>query len=379
MQLKNQDDCEKEWITLTNEHQSLEETYKSYIDHLKQMTELQACCAKAIYHQRYRMNIVAMSAKRFSSASDGYVEHLQRRIVQRKAEIYDMENFLPKENDHYLQIILGSVNVSILNKHDRFLYKEEYEKFKLLMNAISMGISFFNLLVQNRIVDLIFMFMLVWYYCTLTIRESILRVNGSRIKGWWRAHHFVSCVLSAILLVWPVGPVYYMFRPQFHWFNVYISSVQYMQFVYQRGCLYRLKALGERRDMDITVEGFHSWMWRGLSFLLPFLFVAYSFEFYNAYSLYKLSSHPDATWQVSVLSGLFLLLAIGNSFTTLLVFRQKLKESWKLKYRFGNFDYMSHNFQSFVSPSCDRHPLATSQPGDDCTSKDADVSKSKLQ
>lgn len=51
--------------------------------------------------------------------------------------------------------------------------------------------------------------------------------------------------------------------------------------------------------MDITIEGFHSWMWRGLSFLLPFLYFGYIFQLYNAYTLYKLCYHPHATWQVS--------------------------------------------------------------------------------
>jgi D-alanyl-lipoteichoic acid acyltransferase DltB (MBOAT superfamily) len=50
--------------------------------------------------------------------------------------------------------------------------------------------------------------------------------------------------------------------------------------------------------MDITIEGFHSWMWRGLSFLLPFLYVGYVYQLYNAYTLYKLIFHPEATWQV---------------------------------------------------------------------------------
>lgn len=50
--------------------------------------------------------------------------------------------------------------------------------------------------------------------------------------------------------------------------------------------------------MDITIEGFHSWMWKGLSFLLPFLYIGYGFQFYNAFTLYFLSKHPDATWQV---------------------------------------------------------------------------------
>ena len=49
-----------------------------------------------------------------------------------------------------------------------------------------------NYFLNYRVLDLVFMFLIVWYYCTLTIRESILIVNGSRIKGWWRTHHFIS-------------------------------------------------------------------------------------------------------------------------------------------------------------------------------------------
>jgi len=145
-----------------------------------------------------------------------------------------------------------------------------------------------------------------------------LKVNGSKIKGWWRVHHFISTVASAVLLVWPNSETWFIFRPQFMIFNVVISKyyilitflvnpnfnvfpgiVQSFQFVYQQGVLYRLKALGERHNMDITIEGFHSWMWRGLSFLLPFLYVGYIFQLYNAYTLYKLCYHPHATWQVS--------------------------------------------------------------------------------
>lgn len=74
--------------------------------------------------------------------------------------------------------------------------------------------------------------------------------------------------------------------------------VQYMQFRYQSGVLYKLKALGARHNMDITIEGFHSWMWRGLSYLLPFLFGGYVFQLYVAYTLYNISYHPEATWQV---------------------------------------------------------------------------------
>lgn len=75
-----------------------------------------------------------------------------------------------------------------------------------------------------RALELAFMFLLVWYYCTLTIRESILKVNGSRIKGWWRTHHFISTVCAGALLIWPQGEPWQLFRSQFMYFNVYISE-----------------------------------------------------------------------------------------------------------------------------------------------------------
>lgn len=82
------------------------------------------------------------------------------------------------------------------------------------------------------------MFLLVWYYCTLTIRESILKVNGSKIKGWWRFHHFLSTAVAGVLLVWPNNGAWYAFRGQFMWFNVYISKF-YEIFVYMSLSLYR--------------------------------------------------------------------------------------------------------------------------------------------
>ncbi|VDP96199.1 unnamed protein product, partial [Trichobilharzia regenti] len=57
-------------------------------------------------------------------------------------------------------------------------------------------------IIVNLIVDTLFHFLLVWYYCTLTIRERILIANGSRIKGWWNISHFMSTVNSGIMLIW---------------------------------------------------------------------------------------------------------------------------------------------------------------------------------
>lgn len=109
----------------------------------------------------------------------------------------------------------------------RFRYKDEYEKFKLVLSIIGFFLSLMNLLTKKRALELTFLFLLVWYYCTLTIRESILKVNGSKIKGWWRVHHFISTVASAVLLVWPNSETWFIFRPQFMIFNVLISKYNF--------------------------------------------------------------------------------------------------------------------------------------------------------
>jgi hypothetical protein len=90
---------------------------------------------------------------------------------------------LPRK-DPYLKVILGGVDVSILNKIDKWKYKEEYEKFKLIVTCISLisSLVIWSLTSNYRAFDALFHFLLVWYYCTLTIRESILIVNGSNIN-----------------------------------------------------------------------------------------------------------------------------------------------------------------------------------------------------
>ncbi|KAG6452768.1 transmembrane protein 120 homolog isoform X3 [Manduca sexta] len=284
---------------------------------------------KELDHQKYRLSIITGALKRLEkqgAAKDERVLGLEKEIMKRKAMLHEIKATLPKQNSLYLRIILGNVNVSILNKNDKFKYKDEYEKFKLILSAIAFVLAVANLYIDFRPLQLILIFLLVWYYCTLTIRESILKVNGSRIKGWWRLHHFISTVVAGILLIWPQNQPWEEFRHTFMWFIAYISVVQYMQFRYQSGVLYRLKALGARHNMDITIEGFHSWMWRGLSYLLPFLFGGYTFQLYIAFRLYLLSHHPEATWQVAALSMSFLLIGIGNTVTTLMVIPQKLSE-----------------------------------------------------
>ena len=273
-------------------------------------------------------------------------EHL---IKQRSDYLKRIKYTLPQAPETYLRVILGSeLPVSILDKSEQWKYKESYEQFKLRVTLVIMIVSFLMSTVfpSNRALDALFHFLLVWYYCTLTIRESILVVNGSNIQFWWRLHHFISTIGTCIILIWPSTNSYKLFRQQHYLFSLYISIVQVLLYYYQRGLLYRLRALGDSDELQITIEGFHSWMLRGLSFLAPFLFIGYLFQLYNAYVLYGLSirpvAEPNPDWQfmLKILSAICLLLFLGNFITMYLVIRRKIRE------RIADIQWLSHRYES---------------------------------
>ncbi|XP_035233033.1 ion channel TACAN-like isoform X3 [Stegodyphus dumicola] len=117
-----------------------------------------------------------------------------------------------------------------------------------------------------------------------------------RMKGWWRINHFIATIQAGVIIVWPDGFMYDQFRKQFTLYTCY-------------------------------TKGFHSWMWKGLSFLLPFLYIGYIFQLYNAYTLYNLSKDEKCVeWQVFVSAVIFFILFLGNTFTTSRVIHQKLTE-----------------------------------------------------
>ncbi|XP_064208451.1 ion channel TACAN [Anguilla rostrata] len=326
-------ECLQEWETLEKDYQQVQETHRLYKQKLEEVSKLQDSCAASISRQRKKLKDLSASLKECGQAVNPddlkAIEEIRESMKERPSIFFEMEAFLPKKNGLYLSLVLGSVNVTLLNKHAKFAYKDEYEKFKLCLTILLLLSSFScRFLVTYRAVDALFNFLLVWYYCTLTIRESILINNGSRIKGWWVAHHYIFTFLSGVMLTWPEGKLYQMFRNQFLTYYLYQSFVQFLQYYYQSGCLYRLRALGERHNMDLTVEGFQSWMWRGLTFLLPFLFFGHFWQLYNGVTLFRMSQLPECKeWQVLMCGATFLALFMGNFSTTLAVVYQKYKHN----------------------------------------------------
>ncbi|KRX95043.1 Transmembrane protein [Trichinella pseudospiralis] len=341
-------DCRTALNNFQSRVSDFEITFKDHLSMRTSIGQFQISARKTLTHFLHEVSELKKITK-MSILDEEECKKELSKLNNYEMRFDEMLSHLPCENNGiYLNIILGNISVSILNRMQRIRYKEDYEKFKLRVNLIlfvfAPVVYFFHL----RVLDAAYNFFLVWYYCTLTIRESILRCNGSRIKGWWLFHHYASAVLSGIMLTWPDGECYQNSRKQLLFFSFYISFVTFLQCQYQRGCLYRLKALGRRHSMDITVEGFHTWMFRGLTFLLPFLIIGYVFQLYNAYLLYHLSqTYHCREWQVSVLALVFLLMATGNTLTTAEVCFHKVRHRLDVRDRLrkyannvGIFEYL---------------------------------------
>ncbi|XGW18304.1 hypothetical protein V3C99_002717 [Haemonchus contortus] len=331
-----------EWQELAKELSKMEDVHHEYMKKLSELSKIQASCLKTIKHQHYIMGNFKETLKKAeinatTADEKGVVENIRKEMTDVRVKLKSMESELPVQNNgFYLSLILGkNLNLSLLTKDDKYKYKTDYELFKWKVTLAIFVVVILSYLFPWRVMDSICNFLMVWYYCTLTIRESILRINGSRIKGWWVAHHYLSCVLSGIVLTWRDGECYQTFRHQFLLFVFYIAFLQLLQSQYQSGCLRRLHALGQGHQMDITVEGFKSFMFKGLTFLLPFLVAGYFFQLYNAYTLWYLSYDCEGQWQVFALCCMFFVLAVGNITTTTLVILKKLHTSSSYNYVVG--------------------------------------------
>lgn len=76
-------------------------------------------------------------------------EELQKSMARREQQLYEIEQTLPKPNGTYLQIILGSVNVSILNKSDKYVMLLRIEPSLCCIQSSFLTLVHFQIQVQR--------------------------------------------------------------------------------------------------------------------------------------------------------------------------------------------------------------------------------------
>lgn len=62
----------------------------------------------------------------------------------------EVKSCLPKLSGGYLKVILGNIGVNLIDQEERFRYKEQYEKFKLVVNALILIVALLDLMFKYR-------------------------------------------------------------------------------------------------------------------------------------------------------------------------------------------------------------------------------------
>jgi len=328
---------------ITNSLQSLQEKCNSLDSSYTKFHSQQTSCSSELKKQKKYIKRVQKLY-----ADDDRVQKASSKSLETVKNIAD---HLPKPNNFYLSLIVGSrLNVVLPGRKARLEYKHAYEDFKLKTNGIMLAISAFLLYLHFTFHDeshpistayrtsvRMNCFFFLWYYCTLTVRESILIVNGSKIKGWYMAHHYLSIITSGIVVTIPDGTCDYLVV-QYLSYSAYNNLVSLLQFSYQKSALYGMKAVGRREtEMDITTDaGITVVMAKfvSLKVILPFLFFGYGYQFFIGTHLLKLyvnddTDHGSQSWQVLAIAILFLILFSGNMITMSQVLHRKLTSSKK--------------------------------------------------
>ncbi|MEW5296800.1 MAG: hypothetical protein WDW36_000052 [Sanguina aurantia] len=120
---------------------------------------------------------------------------------------------------------------------------------------------------------------MAYFYLAMALRESILRVNGSKIRGWWVAHHYWSSGASVLLLGLPIhSPAVQGFFRHFLIWSCFQAGVMFLQNLYQRRRMYTRIALGKNTVMDV-VAGESSGSIGQLLILYPLLFSLQAWQF----------------------------------------------------------------------------------------------------
>lgn len=242
----------------------------------------------------------------------------------------------------------GQLTYYLLGAQARLAYKHNYELFKIratLGHLVASALALAGTagaradaasLGTLALVDgLLACYSAVAYWMMLG-RESVLRMNGSNIRGWWFLHHGLGMAMSGMLVVMHKDAAWHgrgadgtgtalPLRVRMIVFYIYLCLVQYFQFRYQQSRLYALRALSRISPMETTNELAQNAIHHRLMFLLPWLLAAYAMQFALAVSFVRGAARADRC----VVGLLLLVMAVGNCATTLYTIYNKRPASSK--------------------------------------------------
>ncbi|KAG1676071.1 hypothetical protein FOA52_014936 [Chlamydomonas sp. UWO 241] len=205
----------------------------------------------------------------------------------------DLRKYMKPKVPFMLRMVLGTkVNVIAHRLDQATALKEEYYRFRdscALIMLISSGLLAIGMARAQVLKDTgvegytfaptlmtglqLYLTWLCYFYVALALRENVLMMNGSHIKGWWIRHHYFSSACTLIMLGLPVySPAVFFLCQRFMAWSSMQAAVMMVQNHYQRRRMYTRIALGKNTAMDV-VAGESSGGSGQLLILYPLLFV----------------------------------------------------------------------------------------------------------
>ena len=286
--------------------------------------------------------------------------------LYRLTQSAELRCLMPPQRDRMLSLYLGKMTPREVLPERRYEMKASYQAF--FDHAAAIFIAWpLALLAARRVVAewrvgwspevvnavsaayscvaILYGGWLLYFYTALAIRESVLRANGSNIRGWWIAHHYISIAMTLVSLMWPEGHMLPFSRDvpdgasdapdvvadvvvtQIMHFVVAQGIVMMLQNRYQRSRLYTRIALGKAGSMDVVGEGAN---FSGqLKLLIPLLFALQAWQFRLSYvqldAARRAFVEGHREWQLAAGGFIFFILAVGNFRATLLTVLIKAK------------------------------------------------------
>ncbi len=135
----------------------------------------------------------------------------------------------------------------------------------------------------------LFLCWLLFFYTATALRESVLKINGSRIRPWWIQHHYWSMAACVLMLSLPIdSPAVVSACQLFLWWAMMQGVVMVMQNRYQRRRLYTKIALGNVMSNSSDVIGGETSGSSGQLFsLYPVLFGMQALQFYIGIGMFS--------------------------------------------------------------------------------------------
>ncbi|PKI76530.1 hypothetical protein CRG98_003081 [Punica granatum] len=243
-------------------------------------------------------------------------------------------------------MFLGPIDVRASKKDVQLKVKEEYNSYRdrtaLLFLLFPLALLILRSWLWHGCLPAfpvqLYQAWLLFLYTGLTLRENILRVNGSDIRPWWIYHHYCAMIMALVSLTWEIKGQPNCAQKQrgvqlFLQWAMMQGIAMLLQNRYQRQRLYTRIALGKAKRMDVVwgeTAGVDGQLW----LLCPVLFIMQGFEAYVGLLLLRTAFAGVASeWQVVFCGFLLVLMAVGNfvnTVQTLMVksrFKAKMKKS----------------------------------------------------